>query len=69
MSKEFRFFIYLLESYAQYKNIAANEILKTLDEKNLTEFVYQMYEIYHTEALENAFKDLDSLIQTEKPAW
>ena len=69
MSKEFRFFIYLLESYAQYKNIAANEILKTLDEKNLTEFVYQMYEIYHTEALENAFKDLDSLIQTGKPAW
>ena len=69
MSKEFRFFIYLLESYAQYKNIAANEILKTLDEKNLTEFVYQMYEIYHTEAMENAFKDLDSLIQTGKPAW
>lgn len=69
MSKEFRFFIYLLESYAQYKNIAAKEILKTLDEKNLTEFIYQMYEIYHTEAMENAFKDLDSLIQTGKPAW
>ena len=40
-----------------------------LDEKNLTGFVYDMYEIYHTEAIENAFMDLDSLIATGKPAW
>lgn len=69
MSKEFRFFAYLLESYAEYKNTSAAEILKILDEKNLTDFVYKMYEIYHSEAIENAFKDIDSLINTGIPAW
>ena len=37
--------------------------------KKLTDFVYGMYEMYHTESLENAFRDLDSLIATGKPAW
>lgn len=68
MKKEFMFFAYLLESYAAYKDTSAGEILKILDEKNLTDFVYGMYEMYHCEALENAFADLDSLIETGKPA-
>ena len=69
LSKEFVFFAYLLESYAAHKNVSASQILQTLDEKNLTDFVYSMYEIYHAEAIENAFMDLDSLIATGKPAW
>ena len=69
MSKEFRFFTYLLESYAQYRGTTADEVLKTLKEKNLTYFVMSMYEMYHSEAITNAFMDLDSLIATGKPAW
>lgn len=69
MSKEFRFFTYLLESYARHKNTTAGEVLKILDEKNLTDFVYKMYELYHVEAIENAYMDLDSLIATGQPAW
>lgn len=69
MSKEFRFFTYLLESYAQYKETTAAEVLRILDEKKLTDFVYNMYEIYHTEAIENAYMDIDSLIATGKTAW
>ena len=69
LSKEFRFFTYLLESYAQYKGITAAEVLKILDEKNLTDFVFNMYEIYHTEAIENAYMDIDSLIKNGKTAW
>ncbi|KIR02603.1 hypothetical protein P261_01418 [Lachnospiraceae bacterium TWA4] len=69
MSKESEFFAYLLEHYAFYKNTTADQILKILDEKNLTDFIYDMYEIYHVESLENAFKDIDSLISTGKPAW
>ena len=69
MSKEFRFFTYLLECYAQHKQTTAGEVLRTLEEKHLTEFVLQMYEMYHSEAIENAFVDLDSLIATGKPAW
>ncbi len=69
MSREMSFFIYLLEKYASYKNMIASDVLRILKEKNLVDFVYDMYEIYHTERIENAFQDLDSLIATGKPAW
>ncbi len=69
MSKESSFFVYLLEQYANYKNTTADEVLKLLESKGLADFVYDMYEIYHTETLENAFVDIDSLIETGKPAW
>ena len=58
-----------LEQYAVYKKTTADEVLKILEEKNLTDFVYDMYDVYHTETLDNAFMDLDSLIETGKPAW
>lgn len=69
MSKEFRFFTFLLESYAQYKKKTAAEVLNILDQKGLTDFVFNMYEIYHVEAIENAFADMDSLIETGRTAW
>lgn len=69
MSKEFRFFTYLLECYASHKGMNTSEVLRLLDEKGLTDFVFGMYELYHVEAIENAFLDLDSLIATGKPAW
>ena len=50
MSKEFRFFAYLLESYAAHKGLTASEVLQLLDEKGPTDFVYSMYELYHVEA-------------------
>ena len=58
-----------LESYSAYKDTTASEVLKTLDEKGLTEFVYNMYEMYHCESIYNAFEDIDSLIETGKQAW
>lgn len=69
MSKEFRFFTFLLESYASHRNTTAEQVLHMLDEKHLSDFVLGMYEIYHSEAIENAYADLDSLIATGKPAW
>ncbi len=69
LTKEFKFFTFLIESYANYKNIDTSEALRKLDERNLTDFVINMYELYHVEAIENAFRDMDSLIQTGKPAW
>ena len=47
----------------------ATDVLRTLDDKKLTDFVFGMYEIYHCESIDNAFIDLDSLIETGKPAW
>ena len=69
LNKEFIFFTYLIESYANYKGISAYDALKLLDDKKLTDFVYSMYEMYHTEAIENAFLDIDSLITTGRTAW
>lgn len=69
MPREFAFFTYLLESYAQSRGMEAAEVLAALDARNRTQFAYDMYEMYHSEAIENAFRDLDSLIATGEPAW
>ncbi len=66
MNKETEFFIYLLEKYSEYKNISTTDVLNTLDELGLTDFIYNMYERYHCEAIENVFKDIDDLIEEKK---
>lgn len=62
MPKEMEFFILLIESYAKYKNKGADEIFNELEDLNLTNEIYNMYEMYHSEAIENAFMDIDKLI-------
>jgi hypothetical protein len=61
MSKETEFFIYLLERYAAYKEKTAPQVLKEWDKLELTDFIFDMYEIYHVERLQNAFDDIDEL--------
>lgn len=63
MSKEGEFFIYLLERYADFKKENASEILKLWDRIGLTNLIYDLYEIYHVERLENAFEDIDKLVE------
>ncbi|ULJ60963.1 DUF3791 domain-containing protein [Wielerella bovis] len=63
MSKEGQFFIYLLERYAEYKQTSANKILYQWEQLGLTEFIFDMYELYHIERLQNAFDDIDKLMQ------
>ncbi len=62
MNKEMKFFIYLLEKYAEYKNTTADEVLNKFDNLKITELIYGMYEQYHTEAIENAFEDIDRIV-------
>ena len=59
MSKEFKFFIYLLERYAEHLGVTADIAYRRLAEKNLVDYAVDMYELYHVEAIENAFADLD----------
>ena len=66
MSKEMNFFIYLLEKYADKKNKNASDILKEWDKLNITQLIYYMYEKYHTETLENAFEDIDKIIESKR---
>ena len=63
MSKEMDFFIYLLEHYAAAKGLSAGDVLDRWNELGLTNFFYEMYELYHSEALENAFEDIDRRMQ------
>lgn len=62
MTKEMEFFSFLMEQYSFFKHTTADKILKKLDDLGLTERVINMYEMYHSEAIENAFKDIDRMI-------
>lgn len=62
MTKEMEFFIFLVEQYAEYKNTTADKVLKQWDELELTDFIYNMYELYHIERIENAYDDIDRLV-------
>lgn len=69
MSEEMTFFMYLLESYADYKNMNSGDVLKMWDEKHITDKIFDNYWTYHTERIENAYMDIDSLIATGHSAW
>lgn len=59
MSKEFRFFIYLLERYAARNGETADVTYNRLAEHGVIDYAMNMYELYHVESLENAFADFD----------
>ncbi len=65
MTKEMEFFTFLIEQYARYKNTTADKVLHQLDELKLTDYVFGMYEMYHSEAIENAFANIDKLIEAK----
>ncbi len=65
MSKEMEFMIYLIEHYAAYKNKTANEVMKELERLDLIDEVYSRYEFYHIEKIENAYEDIDKLIESK----
>ena len=60
MSKEFRFFVYLLERYAEHLDVTADVAYARLAQKGLVDYAINMYELYHVEAIENTFEDLDN---------
>lgn len=62
MKKESEFFIYLLERYAEYKGESVQTILNDWEKLGITEFIFDMYELYHIEHLENAFVDIDRIM-------
>lgn len=69
MTEEMKFFMYLLEYYANYKNRKTRDVLNEWEKYGITQKIYDNYWIYHTERIENAYMDIDSLIQTGSPAW
>ena len=63
MSKEMEFFVFLLEQYAYSRHTTADKVLESWDEAGITDTIYGMYERYHCEAIENAFDDIDSMME------
>lgn len=69
MTDEMQFFMYLVECYAGYKNKKTREILNEWKSCGITQKIYDNYWVYHTESIENAYMDIDSMIKTGEPAW
>ncbi len=67
MSREFKFFVYLLERYAARNGETADVTYNRLAAHNLVDYAIGMYELYHVENLENAFSDLDRKLKGFRP--
>lgn len=61
--------MYLLEYYAAYRGMKTGDVLKEWDAHGITQTVMDGYWGYHTEAMQNAFADIDSLLKTGKHAF
>ena len=66
MNREMEFYIYLIEKYSEYKKKSTTDIVNKLESLKLTDYIYNMYEMYHIEAIENAFSDIDRLIKEKE---
>jgi len=69
MTKEMAFFIFLIEKYAYEKKIPTGAVIQLWNEHGITQEIYDNYEMYHQERLENAFEDIECLIKTGKHAF
>ena len=69
MSNEEKFFIYLLENYSEFKNRKTGDVINEWKEKGIINYIFDNYWLYHTERMENAYIDIDSMIKTGKSAW
>ena len=66
MTEEMKFFLFLLERYANKYGRSTGDVLQEWDKRGITDEIYDGYFQYHQERLENAFDDIDSLIETGK---
>ena len=64
MTDEMRFFLFLIERYANEKGRSTGDVLREWDEKGVTDEIFDGYFQYHQESLQNAYKDIDSLVAT-----
>lgn len=68
LSEEMWFFMYLLECYAAFKNRNTGEVLRDWDERGITQEVYDGWWRYHQERIENAYCDIECLMETGEHA-
>ena len=66
MTEEMKFFLFLIERYADKYGRSTGDVFREWDEKGVTEEIYDGYFQYHQERLENAYDDINSLVLTGK---
>jgi hypothetical protein len=66
LQAETEFFLYLLEHYARRKGVPAHRVLTEWDDAGATVRIRDNYVMYHSEALENAFRDIDSILAGDR---
>ena len=66
LTNEYRFFLFLLEYYADAKGMSGADVLEKRDACGITEEILNGHERYHIESLDNAVEDIDHLIKTGK---
>ena len=59
----------LLIAHYGLGHISTGDVLREWDEHGITQEIFNNYLIYHTEALTNAYMDIDSLLATGKHAY
>ena len=69
MSDEMIFFLFLIERYARYKGKSTKDVMDEWDAHGITQEIFDGYWEYHTERIENAFDDIDSLLTNGTHAW
>lgn len=69
ISKEFAFFVYLLEEYAASAGMTATEVYRLWQEHDIIAFIEDSYEQYHQESLLNAFQEIDYYLANGKPLY
>jgi len=60
--------VYLIEQYAAFKQRPTGDVMREWDALGITELIYDMYERYHVERIENAFEDIDALVRERRNA-
>lgn len=68
MTEEMKFFLFLIERYANHKGRPTGDVLREWDTKGITQKIYDGYWQYHQEAIQNAYIDIDNLITSNQHA-
>ena len=54
--------------YAAFKQRPTGDVMREWDALDITELIYDMYERYHVERIENAFEDIDVMVRERRNA-
>lgn len=69
MNDQLKFFLFLIERYATYKDKPTGVILKEWDDHGITQEIFDSYLEYGEGRIENVFTDIDMLLTADTHAW